>query len=84
MLSTKCFDKHTTLPCVNDEIPIFLITHVLGKDLTTADALSRVPLTQTTQADEQLTVNSVIYVSAALQNLPVTDKCLVEIQKANM
>ena len=60
----------------------FSITHVPGKDLTTADALSRAPLTQTTQADEQLTVDSDIYVSAVLQNLPVTDKRLVEIQKA--
>ena len=60
----------------------FLITHVPGKALTTADALSRAPLTQTTPADKQLTVDSDIYVSAVLQNLPVTDKRLAEIQKA--
>ena len=58
------------------------ITHVPAKDPTTTDALSRVPLTQTTQADEQLTVDSDIYVSTVLQNLPVTDKRLIEIQKA--
>ena len=52
------------------------ITYVLGKVLTTADALSRAPLTQITSADEQLTMDSDIYVSAVLQNLPITDKCL--------
>ena len=73
MLSTKCLDK---LPfriqrfCMRMMRFQFSITHVPGKDLTTADALSRAPLTQTTQADEQLTVDSDIYVSAVLQNHP--------------
>ena len=60
----------------------FSITHVPGKALTTVDALSRALLTQTISADEQLTMDSDFYVSAVLQNLPVTDKRLAEIQKA--
>ena len=85
MLSTKRLDE---LPVRIQRFRMrmmrfqFSITHVPGKALTTADALSRAPLTQTTLADEQLTVDSDIYVSAVLQNLPVTDKRLAEIQKA--
>ena len=85
MLSTKRLDE---LPVRIQRFRMrmmrfqFSITHVPGKALTTADALSRAPLTQTTPADEQLTADSDIYVSVVLQNLPVTDKRLVEIQKA--
>ena len=85
MLSTKRLDE---LPVRIQRFRMrmmrfqFSITHVPGKALTTADALSRAPLTQTTPADEQLTVDSDIYVSVVLQNLPVTDERLAEIQKA--
>ena len=85
MLSTKRLDE---LPVRIQRFHMrmmrfqFSITNVSGKALTTADALSRTPLTQTTLADEQLTVDSDIYVSAVLQNLHVTDKCLAEIQNA--
>ena len=60
----------------------YSIVHVPGKALITADALSRAPLTQASQADEQLSVDSDIYVTAILQNLLVTDKHLIEIQQA--
>ena len=85
MLSTK---RHDELPVRIQRFRMrmmrfqFLITHVPGEALTTADALSRAPLTQTTPADEQLTADSDIYVSVILQNLPVTDKCPAEIQNA--
>ena len=84
MLSTKRYDE---LPVRIQRFRMrmmrfqFLITHVPGKALTTAHALSRALLTQTTPADEQLTADSDIYVSVILQNLPVTDKCPAEIQK---
>ena len=54
----------------------YSIVHVPGKALLTADALSRTPLLQTLPADQQLLINSDIYVTAILQNLPVTDKSL--------
>ena len=60
----------------------YSIVHVPGKALLTADALSRAPLLQTLPADQQLLIDSEIYVTAILQNLPVTDKRLTEIKKA--
>ena len=84
MLSSKCLD----------ELPVrirfrmrmmrfqYSIVHVPGKALLTADALSRAPLLQTLPADQQLLINSDIYVTAILQNLSVTDKRLTEIKKA--
>ena len=44
--------------------------------------MSRAPLSQTLPADQQLIINFDIYVSAILQNLPVTKKRLTEIKKA--
>ena len=59
----------------------YSIIHVPGKALLTADALLRAPLSQELPADQQLRIDSDIYVSAILQNLPVTDKRLTEIKK---
>ena len=81
MLSTKCLDE---LPVRVQRFRMrmmrfqYSIVHVPGKALITADALSRAPLTQASQADEQLSVDSDIYVTAILQNLPVTDKHLID------
>ena len=85
MLSTKCLDE---LPVRVQRFRMrmmrfqYSLVHVPGKALITAYALSRAPLTQASQADEQLSVDSDIYVTAILQNLPVTDKHLIEIQQA--
>ena len=84
MLSTKRIDKLSVRTRFHMRMTTyqFSITHVPGKALATADALSRAPLTLTLSADEQLTIDSDIYVLAVLQNLPVSDKCLAEKQKA--
>ena len=75
--------QNTTFSYENDEIPIFDYTCTRKINaLTTADAVLRALLTQITPVDEKLTMDSDIYVSAFLQNLPVTDKCIAEIQKA--
>ena len=75
--------QSTTILHEDDEITILNSAHTIpGKALISADALSRTPLTQVSQAEEQLSVDSDIYVTAILQNLPVTDKCLIEIQQA--
>ena len=59
MLSTKCLDKLSIRTRFHMRMTTyqFSITHVPGKALTTADALSRAPLTLTTSADEQLTID---------------------------
>ena len=85
MLSTKRLDE---LPVRIQRFRMrmmrfqYSIVHVPGKALLTADALSRAPLLQTLPADQQLLIDSDIYVTAILQNLPVTDKRLTEIKKA--
>ena len=85
MLSTKYLDE---LPVRIQRFRMrmmrfqYSIMRVPGKALLTADALSRAPLSQELPADQQLRINSDIYVSAILQNLPVTDKRLTKIKKA--
>ena len=58
----------------------YQIVHVLGKDLTTADTLSRPPLHRSLTKDEtQLNEDLNLYVSHILQCLPTTERRLQEI-----
>ena len=59
----------------------FTISHVAGKDLVTADALSRAPATSFTPDDEKFKQEVDAYVNLVLQNLPATEKRLEEIKK---
>ena len=85
MLNTKCLDE---LPVRIQQFRMrmmsfqYSVVHVPGKELITADALSRAPLTQISPADQQLITDSDIYVAAVLQNLPVIEKHLTEIKQA--
>ena len=85
ILSNKCLDEFPVgiQRCHMRMMRFQLsITQVPGNALTTADAVLRALLAQITPVDEKLTMDSDIYVSAVLQNVPVTDKCIAEIQKA--
>ena len=57
----------------------FIISHVPGKDLITADTLSRAltPLDKT--ANQTLLANVAAFVSMITNKLPATDQCLKEI-----
>ena len=59
----------------------FTISHVPGRDLITADALSRAPVATSSAADDQLRQDVQAYVSLVMDNLPATDKRLQEIQQ---
>ena len=58
----------------------FDISHVPGKELCTADALSRAPLPTPETFDDDLTQQSQSYVSAVLLTLPASDRRLEEIR----
>ena len=60
----------------------YTISHVPGKLLVTADMLSRAPADLGTTEDEKLTQETDIYVNMVINNLPATDKRLVEIKEA--
>ena len=60
----------------------FTISHVPGRDLITADALSCAPVATSSAADDQLRQDVQAYVSLVMDNLPATDKRLQEIQQA--
>ena len=59
----------------------FTISHVPGKDLTIADALSRAPVTTPSAADEALQQETTSYVDSVIQNLPASEKRLQEIKQ---
>ena len=59
------------------------ISHVPGKDLITADTLSRAPVVESQQPeDESFQDECQTYVNAVMSALPVTDKRLLEIKQA--
>ena len=59
----------------------YQIVHVLGKDLTTADTLSRAPLHRSLTKDEkQLNEDLNLYVSHIVECLPTTERRLQEIR----
>ena len=60
----------------------YTISHVPGKSLVVADMLSRAPTDSVTDEDEKLTQETDIYVNMVMNNLPATDKRLVEIKEA--
>ena len=59
----------------------FTISHVPGKDLIIADALSRAPVTTPSAADEALQQETTSYVDSVIQNLPASEKRLQEIKQ---
>ena len=59
----------------------FTISHVPGKDLVTADTLSRAPTAECTQDDRLLHEEAEVYVRYVLQSLPATEKKLAEIRE---
>ena len=58
----------------------FAISHVPGKNLTTADALSRAPISKPCSEDLLLQEESDAYIQAVLQSLPSSQGRLQEIQ----
>ena len=59
------------------------ISHVPGKDLITADTLSRAPLVESQQPEDKSFQDEChAYVNAVMSALPVTDKRMLEIKQA--
>lgn len=58
----------------------YSIVHVPGKSLCTADALSRSPVNTTSCSDSKFQQEVDAYVNLIINNLPVNDSCLKEIQ----
>ena len=59
----------------------FQISHVPGKNLTIADALSRAPSSASTSHDQLLQDEADAYIQSTLQSLPATEKRLEEIKR---
>ena len=60
----------------------FDIVYVPGKNLVIADALSRAPLMSPDQLDQQFNDEVQAYVDMTIQDLPVNEQRLMEIQQA--
>lgn len=58
----------------------YTIVHVPGKNLCTADALSRSPVNTTSCSDSKFQQEVDAYVNLLIHNLPATDKRLLDIQ----
>ena len=58
----------------------YTVVHVLGKNLITADALSRAPVQQPSGAEEDFTREVEAYVNCVVASYPATDRRLVEIR----
>ena len=56
----------------------FTISHVPGKDLVIADALSRAPVASSSRSDQALQADVEAFVAAATDSLPATDKRLAD------
>ena len=59
----------------------FTISHVPGKDLTIADALSRAPYSAPTESDKQFQQQVEAFVEQIIESLPATEQRLAQIQK---
>ena len=59
----------------------FSVTHIPGKDLTIADALSRAPTTEAFDADTQFCQDTEIFVNTVMSTLPATKCRLTEIRQ---
>ena len=60
----------------------FSISHTPGKDLITADALSRAPCSEPSSDDERLQADVSAYVDSIVHNLPATSNRLEQIRSA--
>ena len=58
----------------------YTITYTAGKDLVTADALSRAPTGRPEEGDLQMESETTAYVQSVVQGLPATDQRLEEIR----
>jgi transposase InsO family protein len=59
----------------------FMITHVPGKELVIADALSRAPLPETTPADGTFEGETAAFINLVLDHLPASEQRLEEIKQ---
>ena len=59
----------------------FTISHVPGKELTIADALSHPPASSSSPADMELEQEATTYVNSVVENFPVTEQRLQEIRE---
>ena len=59
----------------------FNIAHIPGKDLVTADALSRAPVSTPTENDQQKNDETQAYINAVYSSLPATEKGIEEIKE---
>ena len=62
----------------------YTISHVPGKELSTADALSRLPVTEPSLKDVEFQKEVRAYLGAVVQSILATEKRLTEIQTAQM
>ena len=60
----------------------YTISHIPGKELTVADALSRAPVSDPTSAYTQFNKEVDVYVNLVLESFPATEKQLKRIQEA--
>ena len=60
----------------------YTISHIPGKELIVADALSRAPVSNPTAADTQFNTDVEAYVNSVLDSFPATEKQLKRIQNA--
>ena len=60
----------------------YTISHIPGKELTLADALSRAPVSDPTSADTQFSKEVEAYVNLVFESFPATEKQLKRIQEA--
>ncbi len=58
---------------------VYTISHVAGKDIATADVLSRAPVSHTAEGLQEEEIN--LYVDSVVANLPATEKRLRKIQR---
>ena len=59
----------------------FTISHVPGKELTIADALSRAPVSTFSEADERLQKEATAFVNLTMQYFPATEQRLQELRE---
>jgi len=59
----------------------FTISHVPGKDLSTADTLSRSPVKGLSFTDEQFNQEVAAYMNMICENLPASDQCISQIKQ---